>query len=141
MFIDDESNFVKKFKLCQIGMPTFFAHDSWRLPMPSLSSVALFDRIWFWMLQARSQDRFGGGGAQNPKKVDLLDPKSGLFEPHPLNPPTKTPFLAHFVAKSGPLGRFGGCFAPPGYGPGMLFVTFHKLIGYNGHKKMVDSIL
>ena len=34
-------------------------------------------------------------------------PKLGLFEPHPLNPPTKIPFLAHFVAKSGPFGRFG----------------------------------
>ena len=47
----------------------------------------------------------------------------------PLNPPTKTPFLVHFVAKSGPFGRFGGCIAPPaspppppppGYGPGLL---------------------
>ena len=45
-------------------------------------------------------------GVRDPKKVDLLDPKSGLFEPHPLNPPTKTPFLAHFVAKSAPFGRF-----------------------------------
>ena len=59
--------------------------------------------------QARSQDRFGGAG---PQKVDLLDPKSGLFEPHLLNPPTKTPFLAHFVAKSGPLSRFRGALHP-----------------------------
>ena len=32
--------------------------------------------------QARSQDRFfflGGGGVRDPQKVDLLDPKSGLF--------------------------------------------------------------
>ena len=42
----------------------------------------------------------GGGGAESPK--------SGLFEPHPLNPHTKTPFLARFVAKSGPFARFGG---------------------------------
>ena len=46
--------------------------------------------------------------------MDLLDPKSGLFfQPHPSYPPTKTPFLAHFVAKSGSFGRFGGCVAPP----------------------------
>ena len=30
---------------------------------------------------------------------------------HPLNPLTKTPLFAHFVAKSGPFGRL------PGYGP------------------------
>ena len=52
-------------------------------------------------------------GGVNPPKVDLLDPKSGLVEPHPLNPPTKTPFLVHFVAKSGPFARFGGCIVPP----------------------------
>ena len=46
--------------------------------------------------QARSQDRIWGGA--EPPKVDLLDPKSGLSEPHPLNPPTKIPFLAHFLA-------------------------------------------
>ena len=66
----------------------------------------------------------------DPQKVDLLDPKSGLFEPHPLNPPTKNPFLAHFVAESGPFGRFGGGAShpphPPGYGPeGRL----HEMLG------------
>ena len=30
----------------------------------------------------------------------------------PLNPPTKTQFLAHFVAEGGSFGRFGGCVAP-----------------------------
>ena len=66
---------------------------------------------------SRSQDRFWG--VQDPQKVGLLEPKSGLFEPHPLNPPTftKTPFLAHFVAESGPFGRFGGCIIPPSYRP------------------------
>ena len=63
------------------------------------------------LVMARSQDRFWG--VQDSKKVDLLVPRSGLFEPHPLNPPTKTPFLAHFAAKSGPLGRLGGCVALP----------------------------
>ena len=57
-------------------------------------------------MQARSQDRFWGGAGP---------PKSGLFWTSPPlpYPPTKTPFLAHFVAKSGPFGRFGGCVAPP----------------------------
>ena len=41
--------------------------------------------------QAHSQDQFGGRGA-GPKKVNLMDPKSGLLEPQPLNPSTKTPF-------------------------------------------------
>ena len=43
--------------------------------------------------------------------MDLLKsgPKSGPFFDLtvPLNPLTKTPFLVHFVAKSGPFGRFG----------------------------------
>ena len=58
-------------------------------------------------IQARSQDQFWG--VQDPQKVNF-------FEPHPPYPypPTKTPFLAHFVAKSGPFGRLGGgCVAPP----------------------------
>ena len=47
-------------------------------------------------------------GVRSPQNVDLLDPKSGLFELHPLNPLTNTPFSAHFVAKSGPFGKLGG---------------------------------
>ena len=44
--------------------------------------------------------------SRNPQNMDLLYPKSGPFEPHPLNPPTNTPFLAHFVtSKSGPFRR------------------------------------
>ena len=61
--------------------------------------------------QAPSQDRIWGGA--EPPKVVLLDPKSGLFEPHPLKPPTKNPFLAHSVDKSGPFGRFGVVPQPP----------------------------
>ena len=48
-------------------------------------------------------------GVQNPPKVDLLDPKSGLFEPHPFNPPTKTPFWSTLWPKVDPFARFGGC--------------------------------
>ena len=48
-------------------------------------------------------------GVQNPQNVDFLN----LI---PLNPLTKTTFLAHFVTKSGPFGRFGGCVAPPASG-------------------------
>ena len=55
------------------------------------------------------------GEVRDSKKVDLLDPESGLFGPHPppLNPPTKTPFLVRFVAENVPFGRFRGCIAPP----------------------------
>ncbi len=55
--------------------------------------------------QVSSQTRFffWGGGCRIPG--------SGPFRP---NPPHKTyPFLAHFVAKSGPFGRFLGCTPPP----------------------------
>ena len=55
-------------------------------------------------IQARSQDLFWGG-AGSPKSGPF-GPKSGPFEPHPLYPPTKTPFLVHIVAKSGPIDRF-----------------------------------
>ena len=53
-----------------------------------------------------------GEGVREPQKVDLLDQKSGLFEPHPLNRPTKNAFLAYFVTKSGPFGRWGGASHP-----------------------------
>ena len=58
------------------------------------------------MMMSRPVARIDWGGA-GPQKLDLLDPKSGLFEPHPLNPTTKIPFLAHFLAKSGAFGRLG----------------------------------
>ena len=51
-------------------------------------SLILIIRINCSANQARSQDQFWGG-AELPK-VDLLDLKSALLEPHPLNPPTKT---------------------------------------------------
>ena len=50
--------------------------------------------------QARSQDRFWRGAG--PPKSGPFGPKSGLFWTSTPYPPTKTPFLAHFVAKSGP---------------------------------------
>ena len=71
--------------------------------------------------QARSQDRFWGGAG--PPKSGPFGPKKWTFlNLTPPYPPTKTPFLAHFVAKSGPFGRFGGVHRtprtpPPGYGP------------------------
>ena len=57
--------------------------------------------------------------------------KSGPFGP---NPTHETLFLAHFVAKGGPFGRFGeGCVTPPCYGPlfimdmgGFEWVTINK---------------
>ena len=54
--------------------------------------------------ETRSQDRIWG--VAKPPKSGPFGPKSGLFEPHALNPPKKPPFLAHFVAKSGPFSRF-----------------------------------
>ena len=56
--------------------------------------------------------RIKSGEVRNSPKVDLLDPKSGLFEPHPLNPPTKAPFLAHFVATVDLLADLGGVSNP-----------------------------
>ena len=48
------------------------------------------------------------GEVQHPQNVDLFDPISGLFEPHPLNPPSNgPPFFTQFVNKNDPLARFG----------------------------------
>ena len=49
------------------------------------------------------------GEVRDSPKVDFLDLT-------PLNPPTKTPFVAHFVAKSGHFGRFG---TPPPLATGL----------------------
>ena len=57
-------------------------------------------------MRFRPVARIESGEVRNPQKVNLLDQKSGLFERNPLNPPTKTSFLAHFVAKSGPFAKF-----------------------------------
>ena len=56
---------------------------------------------------SRPVARIDFGEVRDSQKVDLLDPKGRHFGPHPLNPPTKTPFLIHFVAESGSFGRFG----------------------------------
>ena len=56
--------------------------------------------------QARSQDRFWGCGT--PQKWTFWTQKVDFFWTSPPYPPTKNQFLAHFVAKSGPFGRFGG---------------------------------
>ena len=77
--------------------------------------------------QARSQNRFWG--VRNPQKVDLLDPKKWTFLNLTPYPPTKNPFLAHFVAKNGPFGRFEGVRrtpAPPGYGPTINNENSHR---------------
>ena len=47
------------------------------------------------------------GGCMTPRKWTFRTHKVDFFEPHPLNPPTKTSFLARFVTKSGPFGRWG----------------------------------
>ena len=53
------------------------------------------------------------GEVRDPPKVDLLDPKSGLFEPHPLNPPTKPQFWPTLWLKVDLLADLGWCIAPP----------------------------
>ena len=65
---------------------------------------------------SRPVARVNFGEVRDPTNVDLLDPKVDFLNLTLLNPLTdKTPFLAHFVAKSGPFGRFR--VDPPGYGP------------------------
>ena len=57
-------------------------------------------------IQVCSQDHFFWGGGEGRGTVP---PKSGpLWASTTINPLTKTPFLAHFVAESGPFGRFEG---------------------------------
>ena len=71
--------------------------------------------------QARSQDQFFGG-CRTPQNVTFWTQTVDFLNHIPLNPLTKIQFLAHFVAKSGPFGRFWGpCLAPPGYGPVFMF--------------------
>ena len=74
------------------------------------------------IFQARSQDRIWGG--VGPPQKWTFWTQNGLFEPHPLNPPTKNPFLVHIVAKRGPFGRLGVVrrtpTPPSGYGPGIF---------------------
>ena len=65
------------------------------------------------LTKGRPVARVDLGGCGTPKKWTFWTQKVDFFEPHPPYLPTKTPFLAHFVAKSGPFGRFGGCVAPP----------------------------
>ena len=81
---------------------TAFSANSWpqqRLFPTQRTAVWLVHACMFRVyLQACSQDRSWGGAGP---------PKSGPFGPHPLNLPTNTPFFIHFVAKSGPFGRFG----------------------------------
>ena len=72
----------------------------------STGHTPLVVAVCLWVFP-RPVARIEFGEVWGPPKVDLLDPKSGLFEPHPLNLPTKTQFLVHFVAKSGPFGMFG----------------------------------
>ena len=69
------------------------------------------------MDRVRPVARIDCGEVWNTQKVHLLDPKSGLLDLTPLNPPTKTPLLVHFVAESGPFGRsLHPCTPPPAMG-------------------------
>ena len=64
---------------------------------------------------------------RDPKKWTFWTQKVDFFKPHPPCPPTKTLFLAHFVAKSGPFGRFGGGATHPPHPP-WLRACFQKIV-------------
>ena len=57
-----------------------------------------------------SQDYFGSGAGT--LKMDLSDPKSGLFEHHPLNPPTKPYFWPTLWLKVDLWADLGWCITP-----------------------------
>ena len=57
---------------------------------------------------SRPVARIDFGEVQDPQKWTFWTQKVDFLTlPPSLNPHTKTQFLAHFVAKSGPIGRFG----------------------------------
>ena len=63
--------------------------------------------------------------------------KSGPFA---LNPPHKTQFLAHFMAKGGPFGRFGVLRrTPPGYEPDLdkFIITYWLAYLANSNNQLV----
>ena len=71
--------------------------------------------------QAHNQDRICGG--EEPPKVDLLDPKSGLFEPQPsykkTNKQTNKNIFGTLCGQKWPFWQiWGGGRTPSGYGPG-----------------------
>ena len=91
-----------------------------------LEKFLCFLLIFEMFNQAHSQDRFWGG-ARLPK-CGPFGPKKCTFWTHPLNPPTKTPFLAHFVTKSGPFSRFGVvCRTPPPPATGLCSISYISL--------------
>ena len=64
------------------------------------------------LVQACSQDHVWGG--LGPRKSGPFGlKKSGLFEPHTLNPPTKTLFWPNLWQKVDLLADLGLCVAPP----------------------------
>ena len=53
--------------------------------------------VWIYLIYSPIA-RINFGTVQDPQKVDLLDQKSGLLEPHPNKTPSKNPiFRTHFV--------------------------------------------
>ena len=79
-----------------------------------------------------NQDQFVGGAG--PSEVDNLYTKSGFHKPHCLNPPTRNPFLTHFVIKGRPLADLGcrlHALRPLGYEPDSV-VSLSYLV----HEKM-----
>ena len=83
---------------------------------------------------AQSQDQFWGGAGPQ---------KSEPFEPHPLNPPAKTSFLAHLQLKVDLLADFEMVHPPPpGHGPAnddVLWDTHKRHIG-NSNLNLKSSL-
>ena len=84
--------------------------------------MTLTKNIVIWAL-SRPVARIDFGEVREPTKWTLWTQRVDFLNLTPVNPPTKTPFLAHFVTDSGPFSRFGAVrrtprTPPPGYGPG-----------------------
>ena len=109
------------------------AHVEWRFKKKKKGSTWLFflykitsllklldkktnKQTWGATCRGSIQDWFGG--VQDPKKMvdswTFWTQKVDFLTLIPINPPTKIPCLVHFVAKSGPFGRFGGASHPTG---------------------------
>ena len=70
----------------------------------------------YWQARSQGSIFFGGGGGGSVW---------GPLESVPVGP---NPILAHFVAKSGPFGRFGGFITPLWLPACLIGVTMHSLL-------------
>ena len=64
--------------------------------MKPLVGISNFAYIYHVNVRTPPPARINFGEVQDLQNVNLLDPKSGLFEPHPLIPPSKISFFGLF---------------------------------------------